>query len=128
MTWLRTEGNYGAPGSNRTGRTLPKFTPRTGNAGISYIAHGWTMRAMMNYTSDRMVTYNANESRRVYANGHTQVDFKLAYAFSRRYSVYADVINVFNVDANSQYTYIKDRVTFRQSFASAINFGISGTF
>ncbi|MBL9211516.1 MAG: TonB-dependent receptor [Opitutaceae bacterium] len=128
MTWLRTEGDYGTPGSNRTGRTLPLFTPRTGNAGISYLGHGWTVRVKMNYASDRLSSYNADESRRVYDKGSTPVDFNLAYAFSRRVSVYADVINVFNTGTNHQYTYIPDRMTRNDLYTTVIKFGVSGTF
>ncbi|MBL9211081.1 MAG: TonB-dependent receptor [Opitutaceae bacterium] len=128
MTWLRTEGDYGTPGSNRTGRTLPLFTPRTGNAGISYLGHGWTVRVKMNYASDRLSSYNADESRRVYDKGSTPVDFNLAYAFSRRLSVYADVINVFNTGTNHQYTYIPDRMTRNDLYTTVIKFGVSGTF
>lgn len=128
MTWLRTEGDYGTPGANRTGRTLPLFTPRTGNAGISYIGHGWTVRVKMNYASDRLSSYNADESRRVYDKGSTPVDFNIAYAFSRQLSVYADVINVFNTGTNHTYTYIRDRMTRNDLYTTVIKFGVSGSF
>lgn len=128
LTWLRTEGDYGTPGQNNRGRTIPLFTPRTGNVGISYLAHGWTVRVKMNYSSDRLESYNANEARRVYDKGSTPVDFNLAYAFSRRFSVYADVINVFNTGTNHQYTYIKDRMTRNDLYTTVIKFGVSGNY
>jgi TonB-dependent receptor len=128
MTWLRTEGNYGNAGDNRTGRSLPLFKPRTGNVGVSYIAHGWTVRVKMNYSADRLQSYNADPSRRVYDKGSTPVDFNLAYAFSRRLSMYADVINVFNVGTNHQYTYIRDRMTRNDLYTTVIKFGFSGTW
>ena len=84
-----------------TGGTIPLFTPRTGNVGVSYIAHGWTIRVKVNHMSDRLESYNADPSRRVYDKGSTPTDVNLAYAFSRRFSVYADVINVFNVGTNA---------------------------
>ncbi|MBI5691247.1 MAG: TonB-dependent receptor [Verrucomicrobia bacterium] len=128
LTWLRTQGDYGTPGANNSGRTIPLFTPRTGNAGISYLAHGWTVRAKVNYSSDRLESYNADASRRVYDKGSTPVDFNLAYAFSRRFSVYADVINVFNVGTNHQFTYIKDRMTRNDLYTTVIKFGFSGSY
>ncbi len=128
MTWLRTQGDYGTPGQNNSGRTIPLFTPRTGNVGISYIAHSWTVRVKMNYSCDRLESYNADPSRRVYDKGSTPVDFNLAYAFSRRLSVYADVINVFNTGTNHQYTYIKDRATRNDLYTTVIKFGVSGNF
>lgn len=128
MTWLRTKGDYGSPGANRSGRTIPLFTPRTGNLGISYIAHGWTIRAKMNYSADRLSSYNADPSRRVYDKGSTPIDLNLAYAFNRRLSVYADVINVFNVGTNHTYTYIRDRMTRNDLYTTVIKFGISGSY
>lgn len=128
MTWLRTEGDYGTPGASRTGRTLPLFTPRTGNAGLSYLGHGWTVRVKLNYASDRLNSYNADESRRVYDKGSTPVDLNLAYAFSRRVSVYADVINVFNEGTNHTFTYIRDRMTRNDLYTTVIKFGVSGSF
>ncbi len=128
MTWLRTAGNYGNAGDNRTGRSLPLFTPRTGNVGVSYIARGWTVRVKMNYADDRLESYNADPSRRVYDKGSTPVDFNLAYALSRRLSVYADVINVFNTGTNHQYTYIPDRMTRNDLYTTVIKFGVSGNF
>lgn len=128
MTWLQTEGDYGTPGANRTGGTIPLFTPRTGNVGVSYIAHGWTIRVKVNHMSDRLESYNADPSRRVYDKGSTPTDVNLAYAFSRRFSVYADVINVFNVGTNHQYTYIRDRATRNDLYTTVIKFGVSGSF
>ena len=128
MTWLRTEGDYGTPGQSNTGRSIPLFTPRTGNVGISYIAHGVTVRVKMNYSCDRLESFNADPSRRVYDKGSTPVDLNLAYAFNRRLSVYADVINVFNVGTNHQYTYIKDRMTRNDLYTTVIKFGVSGSF
>ncbi|MBL9199043.1 MAG: TonB-dependent receptor [Opitutaceae bacterium] len=128
MTWLRTEGNYGNAGDNRTGRSLPLFTPRTGNVGISYISRGWTVRVKMNYAADRLESYNADPSRRVYDKGSTPVDFNVAYAVSRRLSLYADVINVFNTGTNHQYTYIPDRMTRNDLYTTVIKFGVSGNF
>ena len=74
------------------------------------------------------VPYNADPSRRVYDKGSTPVDLNLAYAFSRRLSVYADVINVFNVGTNHQFTYIRDRATRNDLYTTVIKFGLSGSF
>ena len=128
FTWLQSEGDYGTPGAARTGATLPLFTPRTGNVGVSYLAHGWTVRVKVNHMSDRLESYNADPSRRVYDKGSSPVDVNLAYAFSRRLSVYADVINVFNVGTNHQYTYIRDRATRNDLYTTVIKFGVSGNF
>ena len=128
FTWLRTEGDYGMPGARVTGGQLPLFTPRTGNAGVSYIAHGWTVRVKMNYSSDRLETFNADRSRLTYDKGSTPVDLNLAYAINRRLSLYADVINVFNTATNHQYRYVKDRAVRNDLYTTVIKFGVSGSF
>ena len=128
LTWLRTEGDYGTPGAQVTGRQLPLFTPRTGNVGISYIAHGWTIRTKMNYSIDRLTSFNADPSRLVYDKGSRPVDVNLAYAISRRLSVYADVINVFNTPTNHTYVYIPDRQIRNDLYTTVIKFGVSGNF
>lgn len=56
------------------------------------------------------------------------IELNLAYAFSRHLSVYADVINVFNVGTNHQYTYIRDRATRNDLYTTVIKFGLSGSF
>lgn len=128
FTWLRTEGDYGTPGAARTGSQLPLFTPRTGNVGVSYIGHGWTARVKMNYSSDRLESFNADPSRRTYDKGSTPVDLNLAYALNRRLSVYADVINVFNTGTNHTYRYIRDRAVRNDLYTTVIKFGVSGSF
>lgn len=128
FTWLRTEGDYGTPGARLSGGQLPLFTPRTGNIGVSYIAHGWTVRVKMNYSGDRLSSFNADPARRVFDKGSTPVDVNLAYAITRRLSVYADVINVFNTGTNHQYTYIPDRMTRNDLYTTVVKFGVSGSF
>jgi TonB-dependent receptor len=128
FTWLRTEGNYGTPGAVRTGATLPNFTPKSGNLGVSYIRHGWTIRAKWNYTGSRLYGFNADPSQRTYNIVSKPVDLNLAYQVTRWLSVYADVINVFNTPTNHEYTYIPDRKTRSDLYTTMIKFGVSGSF
>ncbi len=129
MTWLRTEGDYGRPGGERiTGGRLPLFTPRTGNIGVSYIAHGVTVRVKVNNYVDRLNSFNADPSRLIWDKGNTPVDVNLAYAFNRRFSVYADIINVFNTGTNHTYVYIPDRMIRNDLYTTVIKFGVSGSF
>lgn len=128
MTWLRTEGNYGTPGARIGGGQLPLFTPRTGNVGISYIAHGLTVRVKMNYSADRLNSFQTDPSRRVYDKGSTPIDVNLAYAIHRRLTLYADIINVFNTGTNHTYVYIKDRMIRNDLYTTVVKFGVSGSF
>jgi len=128
ITWLRTEGDYGTPGARLSGGQLPLFTPRTGNVGLSYIGHGVTVRAKMNYSSDRLNSFNADPSRRVFDKGSTPIDLNLAYAINRRLTVYTDVINVTNVGTNHTYVYIRDRAIRNDLYTTFVKFGVSGSF
>ena len=128
FTWLRTEGNYGTPGASRNGAQLPNFTPRSGNLGVSYIAHGWTVRAKWNYTGSRLQSFNNDPSQRVYNTVSKPVDLNIAYSVRRWLSVYADVINVFNTPTNHEFTYITDRKTRSDLYTTVIKFGVSGAF
>jgi len=128
FTWLESEGDYGEPGANVTGSDLPGFTPKTGNIGFSYIAHGITARIKMNYTGNRLESYNADPSRRTFDKESLPVDVNLAYAVNRWLSVYADVINVFNTPTNHQYRYVPSRANRNDLYTTTIKFGVSGSF
>jgi iron complex outermembrane recepter protein len=128
FTWLESEGNYGTPGASRNGAQLPNFTPRSGNLGISYIAHGWTIRAKWNYTGSRLQSFNADPAQRTYNTVSKPVDLNFAYSIRRWLSVYVDVINVFNTPTNHEYTYIPDRKTRSDLYTTVMKFGVSGSF
>lgn len=128
FTWLQSEGDYGTPGAALQGRQLPNFTPKSGSAGISYIAHGWTFRVKQTYTGDRLVSFNADPSQRTYNTVSQPTDLNFGYVVNRWLSVYADVINVFNRPTNHEYTYIPDRKTRSDLYTTVIKFGVSGNF
>ena len=128
FTWLESEGDYGEPGANITGSELVGFTPRTGNVGISYMAHGVIVRVKMNYTGSRLSGFNADPSRRTYDKESLPVDLNLAYAVNRWLSVYADVINVFNTPTNHQYRYVPSRMNRNDLYTTTIKFGVAGSF
>jgi iron complex outermembrane recepter protein len=128
FTWLESEGDYGEPGASVSGTDLVGFTPRTGNVGISYLAHGLTVRAKMNYTGERLDSFNADPSRRSYDKESLPVDLNIAYALNRWLTVYADVINVFNTQTNHQFRYVPERTSRNDLYTTVIKFGVSGTF
>ena len=128
FTWLESKGDYGTPGANVSGTDLVGFTPRTGNVGISYILHGITVRAKMNYTGNRLDSFNADPSRRSYDVESFPVDLNLAYAVNRYLNVYADIINVFNTQTNHQYRYVPERTSRNDLYTTVIKFGVSGSF
>jgi outer membrane cobalamin receptor len=82
------------------------------------------VRVQYNYLGKYLVGFNANESRATYAAARPTVDLKTLYNFSRRYSVYLDVVNVFmNPDRERQFGYDRPQTThlMRPQFFFGIN-------
>ena len=102
------EGNYGA-GNSISLTPLPPgkiagFNPEIANAGLSYIRNGWTLRLNANYRARFLTSFNVVESRQIYATARTQVDVKMLYTVNKRFDVYLDANNIFNVyDRQSEY-------------------------
>lgn len=98
FTKMEAEGNYGA-GTAIALAPTPKiagFNPLNANAGVSYIRNNVTVRVQLNHRARYLLTFNANESRLVYARARTTVGLKTAYRFSRRYEAYFDIVNLFS--------------------------------
>jgi iron complex outermembrane recepter protein len=128
FTYLKSEGNYGGPGSVVTDAELENFTPRTANLGLSYIGHNWTVRVQMNYTGVHLDSYNSDVSRRQYIFENYPVDLNLRYDFSPKFGIYVDVINVFNEPTNHEYTFTEYRRNRNDLYTAIVKLGISGRF
>jgi iron complex outermembrane recepter protein len=97
FTKMEAEGNYGtgeALGSLAPTPKIAGFNPLNANAGISYIRNKLSLRVQMNHRARYLLTFNANESRLVYARARTTVGVKSSYRISRRFDVYFDVVNL----------------------------------
>jgi outer membrane receptor protein involved in Fe transport len=127
-TYLQTSGNYGRIGTEVSAGELEDFTPRTANLGLSYIAHPWTVRLKYNYTSTRLASFNSLVERRLYWLAFRQTDLNVKYDFSPRFSVFADIINIFDAPTQDQFYYIESRAKRSEEFSPAIKFGVSGRF
>lgn len=131
-TWLETIGDYGAIGTSRTNGQVPGFIPRSGNIGISYIHRGLTVRVQHTHYGRTMGgSISANPAQQQFNYGRKKVDFSLAYAFSPRFTVYADVVNVFGdtfMAGGSPYIYIPARKRGADEYPPEIKFGVSGRF
>ena len=128
FTWLETEGNYTGPTGVSTASAVPGFTPRSGNLGLSWIAHGWTIRVKGKYEGDRLRVYNANPAARIYTNHNYPIDVNVSYNINRHLTLFADVINVFDARTFDDYQYIEDRPLRTFKFSTYIKAGISGRF
>ncbi|MDO8539343.1 MAG: TonB-dependent receptor [Opitutaceae bacterium] len=128
FTWLETQGNYNDPSGVSGPSAVPGFTPRSGNIGLSWIAHGWTVRVKAKYESDRLRQYNANPAQRTYVNDNFPVDLNVAYTINRRLTAFVDVINVFDSRTFDDYIYIEDRPFRTFKFSTYVKAGVSGRF
>jgi iron complex outermembrane recepter protein len=128
FTWLQTQGNYTDPDGVSSASAVPNFTPRSGNLGLSWIAHGWTVRVKGKYEGDRLRSYNANPAQRIYTNHNYPIDLNIAYTINRRLTAFVDVINVFDARTFDDYIYVEDRPLRTFKFSTYIKAGISGRF
>jgi TonB-dependent receptor len=128
FTYLETEGNYTDPTGVSSSSAVPGFTPRSANLGLSWIAHGWTVRVKGKFEGDRLRQYNANPALRIYTNHNYPIDLNVAYNFSRRLTAFVDVINVFDARTFDDYQYVEDRPLRTFKFSTYIKFGVSGRF
>lgn len=87
-----TRGDYGGA---VTTTKVAGFSPRTANAGISYIRHPVSLRLQGSYMGRRLVTVAASPSRMEYDRARETVDLKAVYDLSRHFSIYLDVTNLF---------------------------------
>lgn len=95
-TWMDAKGSYGEGDAiaRVPNPRVAGFNPFLGNIGLSYIRSRVNLRATFNYRHKYLITYNANESRAVYAAARPTLDLKTLYNVNRRVSVYVDVVNV----------------------------------
>lgn len=123
-TFLKTEGTYdGTVVLN----DIAGFVKRTGNVGLSYIKHGFTIRASLNHVGRGMTSFNADPERRQYQEPRNAVDFSVKYAYRPRAQIFADVTNVFN-EKYHHYMGLGHRPVNTQVYGARLTAGITGSF
>jgi outer membrane receptor protein involved in Fe transport len=95
---MKIEGNYSTGTAIALAPTseVPGFNPVVANAGLSYIRNKLSLRLQYNYAGRYLSSFNANQSRLVYAKARPIFNIKTEYHISRRYDFYLDVVNVLN--------------------------------
>lgn len=114
-TYTSTFGNFG---TLTTTTKLPSLTPRTANAGLSYVKHGWAVRAMYNWRSKTYIGVGDNTD--FFQRDRKFIDLKVQYRINRAYDVYVDVANLTNEpnsalisNAGLQWTYLRPGRIFK---------------
>lgn len=127
-TWMKAEGNYGTGAT--LGATLaptPRiqgFNPLNANAGISYINNKLTVRVQLNHRGRYLLTYNANESRQIYARKRTTIGVKTSYRINRYLEGYFDVVNLTS-EPDREYEYAGGRARVYSMLLPQLYFGIN---
>jgi TonB-dependent receptor len=100
-TTLRSEGDFGElnpPPNVPVKNALPKFRPRSGNVGLSWVFRRWDLRAMWNYTSAYLeipfLEGTTARDRTLWRGSRKQIDFYATFKLTRRFEVFADVLNI----------------------------------
>jgi len=125
-TWMKAEGNYGS-GTAIGLAPAPKiagFNPVNANAGISYINNKLTMRVQLNHRGRYLLTFNANESRQIYARKRTTLGVKTSYRFTRQIEGYFDVVNL-RSEPDREYEYAGGRARVYSMLLPQFFFGIN---
>jgi outer membrane receptor protein involved in Fe transport len=127
-TYVESEGNYGQAGTALTSGDLENFTPRTYNAGISYIARGATVRVKYTQRSPTLNFYSPVETLKRYVGTVKTVDLNLKYDWRPGLSFFVDVINLFDAPTSDWYIYTPSRYFRSEQFTTAVKIGVSGRF
>ena len=123
FTYLKTVGDFGA--TSITTR-LPNMTPRSANAGISYVGHGWQVRPLLNWQGR---TYRGTSGNVDFDSApRTRVDLKVSYALSKRYLVDLSLFNVTD-QADNALVSSDGRLPFvEQRSGTSYSLGVTGRF
>lgn len=127
-TFLKTEGEYSAPGVVTQNYELANFTPVMINAGVSYNLQPWSVRLLMNRTGRRLVGTNSSSSLREITRPATIIDLKLAYALNRHVKLWCDVDDVFSVGRQDSYYWNPAHDAAAAVYVPIIKVGVSGSF
>ncbi len=123
-TLMDTEGTYA---TTTVSKDLAGFVKRTGNVGLSYIKHGFTIRTSLTYVGNYLSSFNADPARQVFDAARSSVDFSIKYAFRPKMSLFVDATNILNA-TDTQYMGLRNRPAFTQFYGVHMSAGLSGSF
>jgi iron complex outermembrane receptor protein len=124
-TFLKTRGTYE---NEIVMDDISGFTKRSGNAGLTYIKHGYTVRLSANYNGARLDGYDEEPMKRTYQGARTSVDFSVKYNLPRRKtSLFFDINNITN-SKRTRYQANESLQRETQVYGMRITAGIQGEF
>lgn len=131
FTWLKADGQFTPNVTNTaTFSTLPGLVPKSGNAGLSYVGHGFQLRLLANYR-DKFVfstpaTNTANDTNINYRERRTIFDFKSLYRINERFDLFLDVYNLSDEPTSTQS--VAGRQTYTLWQGTSYSAGVTARF
>ncbi|MGH8020690.1 MAG: TonB-dependent receptor [Opitutaceae bacterium] len=128
-TKLKTKGDYKSGGGEvQSTDQIAGFIPEFVNAGVSFAWRGIDVRLQWNWVGEHLDVYSSDPSRLRYRVTRDFINLKTKYRFYENYSVYFDILNVFNEPTDVIYQYKPER-RFRYRVGSpAYYLGLSAEF
>lgn len=126
LTLLDTKGDYGSIGNTVTQGQLAGFETRTASMGISYNSPRWSIRLQRTYNGPSKQAIQADPTNQRFNRSTKPVDLNASYTFSPRWSVFLDVVNVFDSPLVHSYIYHPSRPRSADGWKPLFKFGVSG--
>jgi len=126
FTLLETKGDYGTANQSSTEKIVD-FVPESGNASLSYAYRGFGANILLNYTGRYLDSFSDDASRLSFRASRTIVNVGVAYQFRPQYTVFLDVVNIFN-EPQRLYRGSPSRPSQILTNNPAVTFGVSGQF
>lgn len=123
-TLLDTKGTYDG---DTIVNEVQGFVEKSGNFGLSYIKHGWTVRGSASYKGENIDDDTGNPIDNRYQESRTQLDLSVLYRVKPSMSIFVDFLNLTN-QHNTFYRGFRTRQANSQIYGRKITAGISGKF
>ncbi len=125
FTYLKTKGNYGGA---LTTTQVAGFIPKTANAAITYLGHGFNIRLNAIWRSAYLDGFSTNPALLRYQEEKFQVNLKTKYQLTPRMGLFLDIENLNKSPIQERYFATKDRPAETRITVAKIIAGIQGQF
>ncbi len=126
-TLISSRANYNSGGATSDDQ-LAQFVPTAWNVGLTWQAHGFTIRAQYNYNDRFLNAYNANAAARIYDDDRKDGSLNVKYQLRKQASIFCDWSNALDqtvVRVQGKDNYRPQKIRYN---GMRFNMGISGAF
>lgn len=126
-TWLRTHGRYDGRTRLTTGQVVG-FTPRSGNASVTWRYKALGVRARVNYMGEAVINFTAaTPARNLYRFARTVTDAGVTFALRPQLQLFCDVSNLSN-EPLAFYRYVPSQRERTILNGTTLTAGVNGRF